>query len=405
MSNTLAIAAVTQVFSDLLRDVQDNPALGPTNVTNLPPDIAAPDPKAPERRLNLFLYQVSPNPALSNQDLPFRGSDGSVAGQPVLALDLHYLLTAFGLDGELDTHHLLAHAMSVIHEAGFLDRDRIRQAVNVAGSRIAGSDLADQLELVRIAPQMLTEDDLYRLWTAFQTHYRLSVGYQASVVLIERVREIVAPLRVTDPRITTVTMRKPLILELSPMPVTAPGTLALRGEQLDADSVTVRFPAGDVPPAPGAVSPTSITVDLPSGLQAGPNTVQVIHGHLLEGSSETRPTFASDAVPFTLIPTITGIPAGGVIAHRGTEMTLTLSPPVGPGQTVIAVIGEHGAARVLDTTAAGLSPTPTVTFPIPADFPLVTGALLRVQVDGAESALEVDNSTGAFNGPLVTVEP
>ena len=113
MSNTLAIATVTQVFSDLLRDVQDNPLLGPTNVTNLPPDQAAPDPQHPERRLNLFLYQVSPNGALANNDLPFRSSSGTVAAQPVLALDLHYLLTAFGLDGELDTHHLLAHAMKL----------------------------------------------------------------------------------------------------------------------------------------------------------------------------------------------------------------------------------------------------------------------------------------------------
>jgi hypothetical protein len=403
MSNTLAIAAVTQVFSDLLRNVQDNPMLGPTSVTNLPPDQAAPDPQNPERRLNLFLYQVSPNPALSNDDLPFRDSSGQVIGQPVLALDLHYLLTAFGLGNELDTHHLLAHAMSLVHETGFLDRQAIRQAVNAAGSLIAGSDLADQLELVRIAPQMLTEEDLYRLWTVFQTHYRLSVGYQASVVLIERGRETTSAPPVRDPHVTAMTIRQPLIVEVSPQPAVVPGTLSLRGERLDADKVTVRFLSGDVTPSAGAVSPMSITVDLPGALQAGAQTVQVLHEHRLDDSTETRPSFSSNAMPFVLIPTITAIPGGGFVAHRGTEFTLDLTPDVGPSQRVVLLIGSRGVPRAIDTTAGGASPTGSVTFAIPADFPLGSD-LLRVQVDGVESALESDPVSGEYTGPRVTVQ-
>lgn len=402
MSNTLAIATVTQVFSDLLRDVQDNPLLGPTNVTNLPPDQAAPDPQHPERRLNLFLYQVSPNSALSNNDLPFRNSSGAVAAQPVLALDLHYLLTAFGLDGELDTHHLLAHAMSLVHETGFLDRDRIRQAVNAAGSAITGSDLAEQVELVRIAPQMLTEEDLYRLWTVFQTNYRLSVGYQASVVLIQRARETETAPPVRSPRLTTFTIRTPLIVDVSPQPATIPGTLTLRGERLDAASVAVRFLSGDVTPAADAITATSITLDLPTDLAAGRNTVQVVQGHQLEDSTETRKTFVSNAASFVVIPTITAIPVGGFTVHRGDELTLELTPPVGPGQRVVALIGARGIPRTVDTSPGGGAPTGTVTFPIPADFP-PTDDLLRIQVDDVESALDTDPGTGEYIAPRVQV--
>jgi Pvc16 N-terminal domain len=401
VSNTLAIAAVTQVFSDLLRDVQDNPLLGPTTVTNLPPDQAAPDPLQPERRLNLFLYQVSPNAALSSNDLPFRDASGTVTAQPVLALNLHYLLTAFGLNGELDTHHLLAHAMSLVHETGFLDRDKIRQAVNTAGSAIAGSDLADQIELVRIAPQMLTEEDLYRLWTVFQTSYRLSVGYQASVVLIERGRETQTAPPVQSPRLTTLTIRSPLIVGVSPQPATLPGTLSIQGERLDASSVVVRFLSGDVTPAPDAVTPTSITVDLPADLAAGPNTVQVVQGHQLEDSTETRETFVSNAFPFVVIPSITGIPAGGFVVHRSHDLTLDLTPSVGPSQRVVALIGTRGIPRTIDTSA-GSAPTGTVSFAIPSDFPLVDD-ILRVQVDGVESALDTDPGTGEYVAPRVRV--
>jgi hypothetical protein len=44
-------------------------------------------------RINLFLYQVSENPFLKNQDLPNnRGSRGTLP----LSLNLHYLITAYG---------------------------------------------------------------------------------------------------------------------------------------------------------------------------------------------------------------------------------------------------------------------------------------------------------------------
>jgi len=408
MSNTLAIAAVTQTFSDLLRNVQDNPALGPTTVTNAPPDQAAPDPQQPERRLNLYLYQVSPNCGWTNADLPIRDANGNLTSQPVLALDLHYLLTAYGLGGEIDTHHLMAHAMSIVHDTGYLDRSAIEASVNAPGSPVAGSDLADQVELVKLAPQMLTEEDLYRLWTVFQTSYRLSVGYQASVVLIQRTVETQREWPVRVAQITALPMQSPQIASVSPQPVTIPGTLTIIGEGLMSPGGFVRLPSGDITPAAGSVSPTQIEISLPSTLGAGQNTVQVIEPVTLEGSTETRPLFGSNAFPFLVAPSIQNIPAGGLVATLGQNLTIDVSPAVLPSDTVVLFIGSTGIARTLDPTASADTPSTSATFAIPTT--LATGsALVFVQVGGVSSPLELDSDSssptfGSYIGPTVNVK-
>lgn len=407
MSNTLAIAAVTQTFSDLLRNVQDNPALGPTTVTNSPPDQAAPDPQHPDRRLNLYLYQVSPNSGWTNADLPVRDSNGSLVHQPVLALNLHYLLTAYGLGSEIDTHHLMAHAMSIVHDTGYLSRDAITASVNATGSPVAGSDLADQIEMVKLTPQMLTEEDLYRLWTAFQTSYRLSVGYQASVVLIERTIAIQAGPPVRVPQLTVTPLRTPQITAVSPQPATIPGTLTITGEGLHAPGGFLRFPGGDVTPAAADVSPTEIQVALPTGLRAGQNTVQVIEPLQLADSGETRPLFTSNAYPFTIAPAIQNIPSGGLVATIGHNLTVDVSPALVPSDSVVLVIGTTGVPRATDPAGSPEAPQTSATFAITDAVP-AGQALVQIQVNGVLSPLEVDTDPssatfGSYIGPSITV--
>jgi Pvc16 N-terminal domain/IPT/TIG domain len=376
-------------------------------VTNAPPDQAAPDPQQPERRLNLYLYQVSPNGGWNNADLPIRDANGNLINQPVLALDLHYLLTAYGLGGEIDTHHLLAHAMSIVHDTGFLDRGAIEASVNAPGSPVAGADLADQIELVKLAPQMLSEEDLYRLWTVFQTNYRLSVGYQASVVLIQRTVEtqLGPPVRVAQ--ITAMPMQSPQITSVSPQPATIPGTLTITGEGLMSPGSFVRLPSGDITPGDGSVSPTQIEITLPSTLGAGQNTVQVIEPVTLEDSAETRPLFSSNAFPFLVAPSIQNIPAGGLVAAAGQNLTLDVSPAVLPTDTVVLFIGSTGIAATLDPTAAADTPSTSVTFATPST--LATGsALVQIQVGGVSSPLELDTDPssptfGSYVGPTVNV--
>ena len=93
MSNALAIAHVTQALALLLASnvgpefdeaVKVEPHKPPTE----PPDYPT---------INVFLYQVTPNTSMRNNDLPTRASDGTLVKRPAAALDLHYVISAYGV--------------------------------------------------------------------------------------------------------------------------------------------------------------------------------------------------------------------------------------------------------------------------------------------------------------------
>jgi hypothetical protein len=408
VSNTLAIAAVTEAFRTLVGDVSDEAGLD-TLATASPPDLARKD--ATRGQLNLFLYQITPNPGWANEDLPTRDSSGALVSQPTLALDLHYLLTAYGKqDSELDAHHVLGHGMSVIHDNGAIPREVIRAAVAATGSPIASADLADQIEMIRLSPERLSDEDMFRLWTVFQAKFRVSVGYCASVVLIERPARFRKAPPVRQMGGTGITQRAPLIEEVSPQPMTVDDTLVLDGERLDADLVVVRLAGEDHVVRDGGadqggatVTPTRIEMPLPADLRAGPLTTQVLHGHELNLIEDTRSSFESAPVPFLLSPKITSsLPAS---ATHASGLTLELAPPVTRTQRVVALLGDVALARDLPpfdpSDPNALDPVAEVHFDVPSA--VANGSyLLRVQVDGAESALET-NASGVYDAPRVTV--
>jgi hypothetical protein len=339
---------------------------------------------------------------LANADLPFRSSTGGVLAQPQLALDLHYLLTAYGAgDSETDAQHVLAHAMSVMHDTGYIPRETIRAVVTAAGSVVAAADLADQIEPVRLTPQLLTDEDLFRLWSMFQTKYRLSVGYTASVVLIERRRRFRKAPPVTRAGTTAITMRKPRIDDISPQPALPGDTLTVSGGNLRADAVTVRINGVDRPTA--SVLDEAITLSLPPDVNAGSNVIQVIHAHVLNEIDAPRTVLASDPVPFVVAPRITSaLPA---TAARDAELTLTIAPQARRTQHVIALIDAAAIERAMDPNGPP-GPTGSLSFKVPAT--MATGShLLRVEVDGVESRL-TQNTTpgpdmGKFTGPVVNI--
>jgi hypothetical protein len=400
MTNPFAIAAVTATFSQLLQRVIEEPTLAGTTVTTGPPDAARAGRSG--RQLNLFLYQVTPNAAARNMDLPFRNGDGALVRRPVLALSLSYLLTAYGQgDGELDAHHLLAHAMSLVHDEGVLGREQIRDAID-AEPAVARSDLADQVELVKLCEQTISVDDVSRLWGMYQTtNYRLSVSYEASVVLIERPQPTRSALPVRSANLYVVPFRQPLIETVAPQ-VALPGqALRITGRNLAADTVTLRF--GATLAAPPQVADRRIDVVLPAGLRAGVNTVQVVHELSLGTPATPHRGFESNVAAFVLAPRITT--ATPVSVARGQSLTLGFAPPVDRDQQVSILLGDREIA--VPAREPDSAPVATLAFPVPATFPL-GGHLLRLRVDGAESQLQVDEnpSSPTFNqyvGPTVTV--
>ena len=132
---------------------------------------------------------------------------GDAPTNPPLALDLHYMLTAYGALN-LQAEVLLGYAMLLLHQTPVLSRAAIRKSLNpptppVTGSllpsvyqALQASTLADQLEQIKITPEVMNTEELSKLWTAIQTHYRPTATYMATVVLIQPVATTSAPLPV-----------------------------------------------------------------------------------------------------------------------------------------------------------------------------------------------------------------
>jgi hypothetical protein len=392
MSNPLAIAAVTATFGRLVRNV---PLSGIT-FSAMAPDIARASGDT-TRQLNIYLYSVTPNAAYRNADLPTRAAGGELVGQPVVALDLHYLLTAYGDgDDEIDAHHLLAHAMSLINDRPVLTRASILAAIAAESAtpathpELAASDLAEQPEAVKLTMHPLSSEDMFNLWSAFQTGYRLSVAYEASLVLIERRAAMRSRPRPRAAQLTVLPLSRPRAERVEPPETTAETAVAIIGSELGTGAVRVRVD-GELTP-PDAVTAERVTVTLPGGLQAGIHALSVVRDAHVETGDV--PLFESNVVALVLIPRISGPIAS--VAALGT-LVVDVAPPVGRHQDALVLVGDVGIPVPPRTADAPLSSL-AVTLP-----PAVTAGdhLVRVRVDGAES--ELQTTGGVFSGPTVTV--
>ncbi|MGH8547067.1 MAG: DUF4255 domain-containing protein [Methylococcales bacterium] len=135
-----------------------------------------------ENRINLFLYQVTPNQGWRNQGMPSTGSNGERLTNPPLALDLHYMLTVYGRE-DLTAEAPWGYAMELLHDRPPLGRADIRKSlsptnpinVNLIPKDEDGRsavDLADQIEQIKITPNYLSMDELCRIWTSMQARFR-----------------------------------------------------------------------------------------------------------------------------------------------------------------------------------------------------------------------------------------
>src|SRR5207244_718340 len=100
-----------------------------------------------------YLYQVSPNAALTNADLPARRNNGELMQRPQAALDLNYLLTFYGAEAQLEPQRLLASTVRALHARPILTREIIRQTIaKPTFAFLANSNLADAIDLVKLTP-------------------------------------------------------------------------------------------------------------------------------------------------------------------------------------------------------------------------------------------------------------
>lgn len=409
MSNALALAAVTAVIKDLLDnalvDASLNAALGTNvNVTALAPDLIDTE-NATAPQLNLYLYRVSPNSGWRNAALPSRSGDGTRLTDPPLALDLHYLLSAYGTQ-DFEAEILLGYAMQQLHERPVLTRDAIRTTLAapspVDGSllpaafgALAASDLADQVELVKISPEPLGVEELSKLWSAFQANYRPSAAYLASVVLIEshRAKRAALPvltIGVNDRGPTVVTGLVPPFptLESVVPPDQKPSaylgeTVRLLGHHLTPDPAT---PVTAELSHPRLTLPLTILVP-PAGISEGEivfafntpanATAPGVYALTIALTQDGTPR-RTNALPLVLAPRIDAIAANTVGAT--TTFTVQTTPQVRPEQPASLVVGTREAPAQPHALLTG-----TLTFEM-EDVAAGSHAV-RLRVDGIESVL------------------
>ncbi|MFF0396901.1 DUF4255 domain-containing protein [Streptomyces sp. NPDC005248] len=237
MSNALAIATVTQALALL---IENN--LSPEMDIAVKVETRKPPAEPPvEPTINVFLYQVTPNPSMRHTDLPTRASDGTLLKRPVAALDLHFLISAYGEEAELVGQRLIGCVVRTLHEIPVLPAELIELAAE--RPYLAGSDLVDSPQRLRFTPTVMDVDETSKLWGMLhQTPYALSVAYQASLVLIEG-RERPLPVKPVERRTVTV------------LPFGAPGAPVPPGRQESAEPEPAPEPEAAPDVAPKAAAP------------------------------------------------------------------------------------------------------------------------------------------------------
>lgn len=416
MSNFLAIATVTAALSDLLQAAVGPDVPGATVTTVRPSSNGG----MPATGVNIFLYQVTPNAAWQNADLPTRRAGGELIQRPQAALDLHYLLTFYGADAQLEPQRVLGSAVRTLHARPVLTRAMIQQTIGrPAFSFLAGSNLADAIELVKFTPLPLSLEDLSKLWSVyFQTPYSLSVAYQGTVVLIESEEPTQSTLPVQARNIYVVPFRQPLIEAVSADNgdiIMAGSRIAITGKRLRADVTQVAVGGNDLTPAPEDISDTRIRLTLPPGLRAGVQGLQVVQPRLMGTPPAPHRGVESNLAAFVLHPAINSRPDGTPdIAISPPTMTVKLSPSVAKTQRAAlllnelnAPIGRTARAYRFDSAPrnAPADPAETDTLAFPISGVLPGDYLVRVQVDGADSPLvqDADKNNPLFIGPKVTI--
>jgi hypothetical protein len=187
-NSALVIASVTTALKNLLNNglIHELSGInaGEVTVSTLPPDRIANG--AEERaQLNLYLYRLTPNSS-------WRRTSAMQAGPEIgsfLALDLHYLLTAYG-EHDIEAEVLLGYAIQLLYETPILTRDALRTAFALtapkyASGAISTTALDNQPEQVKINPEFLSMEEMSKLWSSLQTRSRLSITYEVATVLVE----------------------------------------------------------------------------------------------------------------------------------------------------------------------------------------------------------------------------
>jgi hypothetical protein len=362
-------------------------------------------------QVNLFLHQVTPNIGWRNMDLARLAGDGSTSlGSQPLALDLHYLLTAYATE-DSQAEALLSLGVFLLHENPVFARSAIRAALTSLpptyplsyATALKGSGLADQIEMIKVTPATLNREELAWLWTALKADYRPTFPFQVSVVLIEPQTASTYALPVLSRNIFVKPGPPPLLFETQlalgqtapaqgdNVSVTGQGLAELNRVSLSNPRLGINFPSF----APVSATSSLLTFKVPTDPVNLPAGVYNLRGQFTDTVSNAV-ILSTNPIAFPIAPTVVGTPTA-VNNAQGTLVSIKCAPDVRPSQTVTLALGPNSApAKTFDTQTNALN----------FQYPTLSGKfLVRLRVDGVNSPVDVDFNAKppVFKNPFVTI--
>src|SRR5215469_11325025 len=370
MSNALAIAGVTAVLQFYLTNIYSGLSAlfgGTVTVSAKAPDIVQAEINLNQslNQVNLFMHQVSHNQGWRNQGLPSMSADGrTLLNNPPLALDLHYLVTAYGSQ-DWQAEGLLGFAVQMLHQSPVLTRADISNAMaalpgsdplNPLSSALGSSGLADQVEMIKITPATLGREEMAWLWTALKADYRPTFPFQVSVVLIEPQFPTAFSLPVLSRNISAKAGPPPQLFEY----VLGPGqqapaqgdTVTVTGQSLNGVTllslvnprIGITFP----PFAPTTVKNASLSFTIPTDPLGLPPGTYDLSALFTNATGDV--ILSTNKLPLAIAPTVSGAPT---VANNaaGTLVSITCAPDVVPGQNVSLSLGSVAGARSVTAPA------------------------------------------------------
>lgn len=398
------IAATTQTLGYLVSTAVLAAVPEATVTLARPEEPAAGSANAP--RVNIYLVQVIPDPTMRSNDLPTRDEKGNLVTLPTAPVNLRYLLSFFGAS---EKAHLMLGAVEVaLRSRAVLDSTIITQALT-GHPELQDSGLASQLPPVRLVPSSVSLEELARFWSGFlQMPYTVSTLYEAMTVILTASDSPTATLPVAkvgggsgslppqlDPLTTVQFSSSP------PTLVRVTGTGLSRQQQIQIGSVWVPLEAG----ASGGFQFT-LPADVTAGAQ--PVTLGTATTSTADTTSPTattgqpaQPIAGANSQVLRIRPEV----VQATIDSNGTAVTLTVAPPLQPGQTVVLILvasgpGADPVAGSVQLPLAVAATTTAPTFTLPTAF--AAGQYLTIlEVDGVASLPTLVG--GVYAEPAVTV--
>jgi hypothetical protein len=409
MSNALAIATTMRMVASILDTAVGNAGisglLGAASTTVSAPDHVEIGTKETDH-LNVFLYTVTMNSGWRNVDAS-RNSAAERIARPPLAVDLHFLLSAYGHD-QYHPELLLGIGMQALHEQPFIDRNSIVTVLTAGGApaedtAMATAELDQQIEQVKISPHDLSADELYKLWSAFGSKCRPSAAYVATVVLINSKGIVKSAPPVMTRNFGVVGFERPAIEDVEPdiFTMNGPVQLKLTGSGFQAPGNMAQF--GTTQVVFDSVTVDSALVTVPASVVPGMNLVKIVRNYAI---GQPPDKFIADSNPVGIIvqPFITG--TGTPIISGIQRIVVNFAPNCRTDQPATLLLDQLNAVPPAAPNRYAIDALPSEIGVGSISFnagDVKTGKyLLRIRIDGIESVPAFDPNLG-FTNPQVTI--